>query len=116
MFFFGDPADTAQIYWDKARGLRGPSMVNIHWEDMTSKQLKIAIVYARMAHRMAEQDSQPPEVMSILLEIYDELFEAMCAASEDFVTAVAENRHNFVGGYDRENIEKYKSIAGLSES
>ena len=91
-------------------------MVDLHWEAMTRKQLQIASVYARMAHRMAEKDGQPKEVLNVLLEVYDDLFVAMCDASPDFVKAIEENRHNFVGGYEIENIKKYRALAGLSES
>lgn len=113
MFFFGSHEDTARLYWDRAAASKGPAMPQGHYEEMKPKQLRIAITYARMAYSIAEQEQQPKEVMDILIEAYDLMFIAMVDADPSFVEMVKMNHHRYLGGHGKENVSKYRKLAGL---
>ena len=113
MFYFGNPEETASIYWDKAAGMRGPKVPRRPVDEMSLNQLKNALVYARVAHSLAETDLQPREVLDVLVAQYDEVFEALAETSPILKDCILENKHKFLGGYERENIEKYKKLAGI---
>ena len=116
MFFFGNPEDTALLYWERAQSLNGPAMPIGHFDELQPKQLRIAITYARMAFSLAEQEEQPREVLDILIDAYDQVFELLAATSEAFLDTIKRNQHRFLGGHSKENVRKYKRLAGLSES
>ena len=113
MFHFGKPEDTAAIYWDKAAGVRGPKTPRRPVDEMSLNQLKNALIYARVAYSLAETDLQSREVLSVLMAEYDKIFETLASVSPILKDCILENKHKFLGGYERENIEKYKKLAGI---
>jgi len=113
MFHFGSPEDTASIYWDKAVGVRGPKVPRRPVDEMSMNQLMNALVYARVAHSLAETDLQPRAVLDVLVAQYDEVFEALADVSPILKDCILENKHKYLGGYDKENIEKYRKLAGI---
>ena len=116
MFHFGDPAETARIYWDRAVKIRGPKAPAKSIDEMTLTQLKNALVYCRAAHALAETELQPKEVLDVLVAQYDEVFKALASVDEVLHNAVKKNTHKYLGGYDKDNIAKYRAMVGISPS
>ena len=113
MFYFGDPVETAKIYWDRAAKIRGPKVATKPVEEMTLSQLRNALVYCRAAHALAETELQSKEVLDVLVDQYDEVFEELASVDSILRTAIEKNRHKYLGGYEKENIAKYKAMVGL---
>lgn len=114
MFFFGDPSDTAQIYWQQALNVKGPALPDVHFDDYENEQdFKNCLTYLRIALEKAVSDNAPVEVVKILAKEYDDFFVVTAEKVESFKNAVRENRHRPVGGYEKENIKKYKRLAGV---
>lgn len=116
MFHFGDPAETAKIYWDRAVKIRGPKAPAKSIDEMSLNQLKNALVYCRAAHALAETELQPKEVLDVLVAQYDEVFEALASVDSTLRDAVKLNKHKYLGGYGKDNIAKYKAMVGLGPS
>ena len=113
MFFFGDPAVTAQTYIAEAMSEPGPEIYEAELEDMTVEQLTYATIYVRMAFERADSyDGAPRDVLDAIIEVYDELFCHLAARSPQFV-------HNYRIGFHKlleqssENVEKYTKLIDL---
>lgn len=114
MFFFGDPSDTAQLYWRQALGLKGPALPDVHFDDFENEQdFKNCLTYLRIALEEAVASQAPTEVIEILTQEYDKFFAITAEKVESFREAVKQNRHRPTGGYEKENIEKYRRLAGI---
>ena len=116
MFYFGDPEETAQIYWEKAVAMSGPRFADVPADEMTPKSLRAALVYARCAYSFAEIDLQPQPVLDVLMAQYDELFEIMAMVDDTLKEAIKTKKHKYLGGYSKENISKYKELVGLGRN
>lgn len=113
MFFFGDPKDTAKLFWENALKTRGPSLPDCPIDEMEEQDLRNAFTYLYMAARNAIREGVSPEVLEVLMEEYDKAFKALAEASDGFKEVVRSNRHVYIGGYAPENIKKYKGLAGV---
>ena len=116
MFNFGDPIDTANLFTEEAFSKIGPQLSSASPSKMKIQDLRNALVYARMAATAAITSGASQDVIDILIEKYDKLFEALAKRSKVFVEGIKSNRHIYLGGYSIENINKYKSLAGLLDS
>ena len=116
MFYFGNPEETAQIYWEKALKMSGPRIADVPADEMTPKSLRSALIYARAAYSFAEIDLQPQSVLDVLMAQYDELFEIMAMVDDTLRRAIETKKHKYLGGYSRENIAKYKALAGVGRN
>lgn len=112
MYFFGAPADTANLYMSML-GTNGPPIPDCHYTEMSLEDLRdfFAMVYG--VTRRAASDGVPDDVFEILLESYDELFEYVASVDSLLSLAVAEGRHQFITGRDPWSVEKYKKLAGI---
>lgn len=112
MFFFGAPEDTAKFYMDSLENF-GPEIPDCHYTEMGLDDLRnfFAMVYG--VTRQAARDGVPDEVLEILLESYDELFEYIASVDSLLPLAVAEGKHQFITGREPWSVEKYKKLAGI---
>ena len=113
MFYFGRPEDTAQVYWENVVRESGPGMPEGHYDEMSIEELKIAFTYLYGAYRAAIDDGLDEDVVKYMMAQYDELFEILAIASDEFKEIVKNGRHMYLGGYTKENIAKYKKLAGV---
>ena len=58
-------------------------------------------------------DQADDEVLELLGDYYDELFVKLAQAQPSFVKAVQTSRHAFLPNYEKDNINKYRLLAGL---
>lgn len=113
MFFFGNPEDTARLYWRNSTEVTGPYLADAPLDEMSEQELRNALTYARISYKMALQDSADESVVSILLDQYDAVFQALAEVSERFRKAVRGNYCAPITGYNPESIAKYKKLAGV---
>ncbi|ADF42378.1 hypothetical protein S-CBS2_gp022 [Synechococcus phage S-CBS2] len=113
MFFFGNPEDSARMYWNEVKGVTGPALPEIPLDEQTEQELRVSITYQRMAIKKAWHDGASDEILGVLLEEYDNTFAHLAAVSESFRDDVEKGRHRVIGGYTRENLDKYRRLAGL---
>lgn len=116
MFEFGKPEDTADLISFSVLRASGPGLPDIHWEEMNLEDLEKAFAYMYVAVTTAIASNSSKEVVELLLEQYDEMFEHLAASSEDFKEAVRSNRHQIVTGLTEESVLKYHKLAGLIDS
>ena len=114
MFDFGSPEDTAALRWGLHISEDGPGVLDIHWEEMNEEELLNLFVYLYIAVREAFRDDAPQPVIDIFLAQYDEVFEALAHASDEFRDSVRSGKHSIVLGYAEEHREKYFKLAGLT--
>jgi hypothetical protein len=113
MFFFGNPEDTAKMYWEEAGRLTGPAMPLAPLDELTEQELRNVLTYQRIAIRAAWDDGAADEVTELLIEQYDQTFAHLAMVSDEFRDAVEKGRHRVIGGFTRENLDKYRRLAGL---
>ena len=114
MFVFGDPQDVATVYYENALSMPGPLLEDLHPDEMTQEQLKVQVVYLRTAAEEAMQDEAGAEVIDILVEWYDTYLQALMDVSPNLRQVVLANRHQYLGGYTKENVAKYKAMASAT--
>lgn len=115
MFFFGDDQDLVELYINKAISSGGPGCPRSPMDEMTLKELSLCAVYLRIAYKMAWNDEVERETIDAIIEMYDELFAFRCQVDGMFYKRVALNRMNWLGGFNEENITKYRVLAGMRE-
>ena len=113
MFQFGSPEDTADLLIKEALNGNGPNLPDCHWEEMEEQDLRNAFTYLYRCVRTAIEDDAADEVIDILLAQYDEVFAALAAGSDKFKESVRTSRHQPVLGINREQVDKYKRLAGV---
>ena len=113
MFFFGDPIQMAQFYIDSANADDGPTLPDVHFEQMSPSDQGVAFTYAYRAYRNALSDQAEQQTLDILQQYYDEMFIRYAAARPEFIQAVDNYRHVFLPNYDKDNVNKYRELAGL---
>lgn len=114
MFFFGDSSETAQLYWTSALNLEGPAIPDVFYDEMSEKQLRNTLTYLRIAYLQAVQDGAGDEILALLLDEYDLVFEHLAEVSDDFRKAVLTGLHQPITGFDDESFAKYRSLAGVA--
>lgn len=111
MFFFGNPEDTAQLYWRNATEITGPALADSPLDEMTEKELRIALTYARIAYKAARDDGASEDVMQLLLDEHDKAFVALARVSQQFRDYVQAGACLPLTGFSPESIAKYKALA-----
>ena len=113
MFDFGAPEDTAQLFWASALKVRGPKLPEAPVDEMSEEELRNAIAYCYLAHQKAQEEGASEEVMQVLIDQHDEVFEALVVASDRFRDNVLKDRINWMGGWDPGHIAQYNRLAGV---
>lgn len=113
MFNFGDAEATAQLFWENALSETGPAIPDAPYDEMMEQDLRNVFAYLYMAVLRAQHEGAADDVVEILLKQYDEVFQALADASEAFREAVRTHRHRYIGGYTKENVKKYRDMAGV---
>lgn len=115
MFFFGNPEDTAQLYWRGATEATGPALADAPLDEMSEQELRIALTYARMAYKAGAKDGASDDVMEVLLREHDAVFVALAEISEKFRSYVKAGACLPLTGFSAESIAKYKNLAGVGD-
>jgi hypothetical protein len=113
MFNFGSTEDNVLLFKEAALRVDGPRVPEMPMEELTHKQLPIAMTYARIAYNMAIEEGADAAVCNVLLEDYDAMFTRLCKISDQFLDAVRENKHRYVNEHVPGSREKYRRLAGL---
>ena len=93
LFVFGDPADAAKLFLDQVmESTTGPAVPDKHFEDLSEKDLRIAMTWLHAAITHAFRHGVEESVVAVLIEWYDEVFAALAEASERF-------RERFMAGF-----------------
>jgi len=114
MFFVGDPEQTAQLYRDQAFKANGPSVPELHYEEMEEEDLRNLFAYLYLSLQKALTDAADDGTIGVLMKDYDAVFQALAEVSEDFREVVRTGRHRYITGYESESIEKYRKLAGVA--
>lgn len=116
MFNFGDPLDTAKLIWARSMSTTGPAIPEVPYDELEERELRSVFTYLYMSVEEAIGEGVEGEVMQILVNEYDVVFELLAEACDSFREAVRANRHVPVVGYSPENVKKYKRLAGVLPS
>ena len=84
MFVFGDPADNAKILLDAVMSEPGPTVPDLHYDEMSVEDLRNLNAYLHGALTHAISHDLGDDIVEVLTEWYDELFRALAAVSERF--------------------------------
>ena len=88
MFFFGDVEAQADTYIQSALADSKRKVRDCHYEEMTQKEARVALVHLRMALKDAMRDGAPEEVEEELLARYEELLIYMLGFDRDIQRAL----------------------------
>lgn len=117
MFYFGDPSVSAQIFLDNAQRVQGPTLPAVHYDEMSVEDVRNALTYIYLAYMDAEEGGASPEIIDILVQQYDEVFEHLAAICDEFREACRNSPGSYPGPKGRANLAKYRKLAGVySES
>ena len=117
MFYFGDPAETAQMLLDTAKSEgTGPKFPEKDLSEMTETEHRVAFTYYYIAFHDGKRAGVADEVLDVIMAQYDILFEALAKRSEEFRQAVDGNKHQYLTGYNKASKLKYRKLAGLSSA
>ena len=111
MFYFGTPEDNARLAWENATSITGPVLPECHYDEMSEQELRNALTYCFIAVKDSLREELPEEAIAILIEQYDEVFQALAGVSQRFREAVEQGKVQFPVEYTRENVDKYKILA-----
>ena len=109
MFLFGDASDTARTYLESIIGSDPRSFSDVHVDELSLSELQHALVWLNIAVRRVMKDLDDASVQEVLLEWYDEAFEAHASASDMLLEAIKAGRH--VPPTGRRDLPKYVAIA-----
>ena len=101
------------MYWEEAGRVTGPILPQAPLDELTEQELRNVLTYQRIAIRTAWDDGVADEVTELLIKEYDQTFAHLAMVSESFRDAVEKGRHRVLGGFTRENLDKYRALAGL---
>lgn len=101
------------MYWEEAGRVTGPVLPQAPLDEMTEQELRNVLTYQRIAIRTAWDDGAADEVVDVMVHEYDLTFEHLASVSDEFRDAVEKGRHRVLGGFTRENIDKYRKLANL---
>lgn len=113
MFNFGDPLDTAKVAWNYALSVKGPLLPSVPYDEMGEQDLRNALAYLHMAVGNGVEEGASEEVMEILVEEYDTVFQLLAEGCDKFREMVRTGKHFPATGTDKESVRKYKELAGL---
>ena len=113
MFFFGDPEQTLQLYWENQLSKQGPGVADCYYDEMSEKELKDVFAYLYMTYSQALEDGVEDEVLVLIRREYDTVFQLMAEVVDGFRQRVDQKRHVFLPDHSKENINKYRKLAGL---
>ena len=116
MFLFGDPLDAAKLIWARSMTTTGPAVSELPYDELEERELRSVLTYLYISVEEASREGVDDEVMQILIDEYDVAFKFLAEVSDRFREAVRTNRHVPVNGYNKENIQKYKRLAGVLPS
>jgi hypothetical protein len=111
MFYFGNPEDSADIFYENAKSGPGPEVSDLPLEGMSEDELRIAFTYLYRTVRQSIEAEASEEILDVVTARYDKAFCLMIERSERFRLAVDQGRHAWVTGYNKETIDKYKRLA-----
>lgn len=114
MFNYGSAEDNANLFWSGALSQKGPLLPDVHFEEMSMQDLRNALAYSRMAYEAALEQGAADDTLDLLLASHDAVFAALAAVDETFkgrVLGTVPGRIVWLGGYDEDNVAKYKLLA-----
>ena len=103
MFTFGVPSETAQLLLDDiVAATQGPPLVKAPFDEASEQELRNALAWANMAIRRAQKDGLDDAVVDVLVEWYDEVFQALLEVSDSFLKRSKQGLlHSPTGPQDR---------------
>ena len=110
MFFFGSPEDTRDLYLSNAFQTNGPDLDSESFDELDRVQQKLLFTYIYLAYNDALADEVAPDMLSAIVELYDEVFTKMAQGHPDFCEAVKAGRHVYLPDYSVETTSKYQGI------
>ena len=113
MFDFGDPLDTARLSWEYALSVKGPKVPPVPYDELEEQDLRNVLTYLHVAVGNAAQSGASDQVLEILVDEYDEVFQLLAEGCDSFREMVRANRHFPATGSSTENTQKYKQLAGV---
>ena len=113
MFNFGDPMDTARLSWDYALKAKGPAVPSVPYDELEEQDLRNMLAYLHISVGNAQEQGASDEVMEILVNEYDHVFQLLAEGSDEFRESVRKGRHFPATGTDQESVEKYNRLAGV---
>ena len=84
MFFFGDNSVAIDYYYQLGIESSGGRFSEIHYEEMSEKDLRVAITCIRLAVRRAVADDASEDILEALESTYEQVFTLLCQVSEQF--------------------------------
>lgn len=113
MFQFGDPWEVADLYWSSLWYHSGPRIPQKPLLEQSLEQVKITLVYSRMAYQFALKDLAGPETLEILLAIHDAAFIRFGQIDPDFKERIRKGMVTPVcAEHTMDCIEHYYKLAG----
>ena len=84
MFIFGDPVDNAKVLLEAIMNEPGPTVPDIHYDEMSEQDLRNLNAYLHATLTHALRHDLGDDVVAIITEWYDDIFKALAAVSERF--------------------------------
>jgi len=113
MFQFGDPWQVASLYWDSLWYYSGPRIPQEPLLEQSLEQVKVTLVYARMAYQFALKDLAGLETLEILLAIHDAAFIRFGQLDPDFKERIKKGMVTPICvKYNEECFDHYIKLAG----
>ena len=110
MFVFGTPEDTARTFVENFERV-GLGFPDYPIDEQTEHDLKRTITVISMSVTMAQRAGSSPEVLSVLVEWYDEAFRALVEHSQSFRTFVAGKTFSYPGTRSPSRTAGYRKIS-----
>lgn len=95
MYSFGDEKTNAHMWAMSLQWDYGPGPIDLHPDEMTSRQLRDAFVYAYGALSLATNQDHSVEFLEALEETYEDLLERYCKQSNIIREALKAGTHVF---------------------
>lgn len=88
MFNFGNPYDTALLYWDRAEGCGGPGLSREPLDEQSGTDLRNSLNYTRVALDYAIHEEADQEVLDILTAEFEAVFKVLIPVDDEFAERV----------------------------
>ena len=89
-------------------------LLEIHPDELSTKELGTMLIIARLAFKKAVELKAREAVQRRLLDYHDEIFVNYCEAVPKFKQSLRKGYHEYLGGQERANQQKYWLLAGLN--